>query len=535
MPTTRWERTKKFFELESASTERRSNEDLDPIPPNKRTWTFMHYAVFWVSDNLSVSGFRQASSIMDVGLSWKMTLVVTAIGQTVQGLFITICGIAGANYHVPFTIQSRASFGFYLSYLFIAMRCIVAIFWYGIQAYTGAECVRTMLYAIWPSFHNVKNTIPEHENIDTQLMVAYVIYFLTCLPMHWVGVHRLRWFFLLKAITTPFVSFALMIWTVKKAGVGNTSLFTSGNTIHGSALAWQFMSSLYSTIGGGTTLMVNAPDYSRFAPKPNHTMITILTIPVTSLVMAFLGVVVASGSAVIYGSIQWDPLILMDNWTSKGGRAAAFFIAFSFYLSQLGLNIAANSIASANDMNCMFPRYINIRRGQFISAFLGAWALTPWNILTGAPAFLSFMSGYSVWLTPIAGIMISDYFFVHRGNYNVFELYNSNGIYRFNKYGCNWRSWAAFTLAWVPLLPGFLPKVSTVVTTMNVGMEHLYDVGFFYGMPVSIISYYLLCKFFPAEETMITSPVYAFVEDYSGTVTDPEQQLSETYEKNSME
>ncbi|KAK9472083.1 permease for cytosine/purines, uracil, thiamine, allantoin-domain-containing protein [Dipodascopsis tothii] len=443
---------------------------------------------------------------MDVGLSWSMTLLCIAMGNIVQGIWITLCGFPGAKYHVPFSVQSRASFGYYLSYLMIAMRCIVAIFWYGIQAWTGAECVQSMLYAIWPSFHNVKNTIPVNQNITTQFMTAYVIYFLLCLPLHYVGVHKLRWFFIFKAITTPIVSFALMGWTIKEVGVSNTSLFTSGNTIHGSALSWQFLASMYSVIGGGTTLMVNSPDYSRFAPRVQATLITVVTIPVTSIVMAFIGVVVASGSAIIYGAIVWDPLKLIDNWTSRGGRAAAFFVAFAFLLSQLGLNVAANSMAAANDMNCLFPRYVNIRRGQFIAAVLGAWALTPWNILTGAPAFLSFMSGYSVWLTPIVGIMLADYFCVHKGNYNVYELYKPHGIYRYNKYGFNMRAWIAFTVAWVPLLPGFLPHVNSKITVTK-GMSYLYDLGFFFAFFVAFFVYWGICAYWPATETYVERAV----------------------------
>lgn len=59
-------------------------------------------------------------------------------------------------------------------------------------------------------------------------------------------------------------------------------------------------------------------------------------------------------------------------------------------------------------MSALCPRYINIRRGQIICAFVGGWALCPWEILANATGFLSFMSGYTVFLGPIAGIMITD-------------------------------------------------------------------------------------------------------------------------------
>ncbi|KAK9328895.1 permease for cytosine/purines, uracil, thiamine, allantoin-domain-containing protein [Lipomyces starkeyi] len=519
-------RINKFIQLDSASQERYSNDDLDPVPPEKRTWHARHYALFWISDNLSVSGFRQAASVMAVGLSWRLSLLCIALANIIIGSFIVINGVVGAKYHIPFSIQARASFGYYLSYLMIAMRMIVAIFWYGIQAYTGAECVQSILFAIWPSFHNVPNHLPNSANITTQFMTAYVIYFLLCLPLHYVGVHRVKWLFLAKAIATPVASLAIMGWIVHKAGLGQNSLFNQGNTVHGPALGWAFMGSLYSNIGSGVTLMVNAPDYSRYSTTKYSHLTTAVAVPFTATVITFIGVVAASGSNILFGEILWDPLLIINHWTSRGGRAGAFFCAFSFLLSQLGLNIAANSLAAANDMNCLFPKYINIRRGQFIAAFLGAWALTPWNILTSAPAFLNFMSGYSVWLGPLAGILISDFYFVHKRKYDVPELYDFQGIYRY-KYGFNWRAFFAFTIGWVPLLPGFIPTVSS--NTVVEGMVHLYNLGFFYGVGAAGLSYYLICYFFPAQETYVARPVYM----NAGIVSEEDVESSSASEKRS--
>ena len=94
--------------------------------------------------------------------------------------------------------------------------------------------------------------------------------------------------------------------------------------------------------------------------------------------VGFIGLAVTSAGTVLYGQVLWDPLRLIDQWDN---RAAAFFAAFAFVLATLGTNISANSLSAANDMTVLFPRYINIRRGQVICALLGGWALCPWEIL----------------------------------------------------------------------------------------------------------------------------------------------------------
>ncbi|KAG6879467.1 hypothetical protein C0992_002470 [Termitomyces sp. T32_za158] len=112
-------------------------------------------------------------------------------------------------------------------------------------------------------------------------------------------------------------------------------------------------------------------------------------------------IAVTSASEFIYGEVLWDPLRLIDHWDN---RAAAFFASLSFLISVIGVNIAANSVSAGNDLMALFPKYINIRRGQIICAFIGGWALCPWEILATAPGFLSFMSGYTVFLGPFAGM-----------------------------------------------------------------------------------------------------------------------------------
>ena len=54
-------------------------------------------------------------------------------------------------------------------------------------------------------------------------------------------------------------------------------------------------------------------------------------------------------------------------------------------------------VAKKDGLMCV--QYINLRRGSYIVAFVGAWALTPWNILASAFALLNFMDGYTIWVS----------------------------------------------------------------------------------------------------------------------------------------
>jgi len=67
-------------------------------------------------------------------------------------------------------------------------------------------------------------------------------------------------------------------------------------------------------------------------------------------------------------------------------------------------------------MTALLPRYINIRRGGYVCAAIGL-AMCPWNLLSSTNNFTTYLSAYSVFLSSIAGVIISDYYFVRKVHY----------------------------------------------------------------------------------------------------------------------
>lgn len=56
----------------------------------------------------------------------------------------------------------------------------------------------------------------------------------------------------------------------------------------------------------------------------------IFIIPALVTIIGFCGIAVASASQVLYGSVIWDPLKIIDHWNS---RPASFFASFSLALA----------------------------------------------------------------------------------------------------------------------------------------------------------------------------------------------------------
>lgn len=142
-----------------------SNKDMDPVPPHLRTWTTMNYVMYWISDATNVAVWELASSMIAIGLSWyvfgllftdgdwagsdfgicvisrRQALPAIAVGHLIIAVVMVANGTIGARLHVPFPVLNRSSFGFWFSYFSVISRVILSMFWFGVQTFTGSECV----------------------------------------------------------------------------------------------------------------------------------------------------------------------------------------------------------------------------------------------------------------------------------------------------------------------------------------------------------------------------------------------------------
>lgn len=115
------------------------------------------------------------------------------------------------------------------------------------------------------------------------------------------------------------------------------------------------------------------------------------------------------------------------------------------------------------------------------------------------------LSGWSVFLSPMTGIVVSDYFFVRGRQYHVGDLYvgNPSSAYWYTA-GFNFRGFLAWIVGMAPLLPGFARAIQG--TSSGNGWDHIYQISYFYGFFATLTVYALLYVAFPQERQHGTSP-----------------------------
>ncbi|MGC4100038.1 NCS1 family nucleobase:cation symporter-1 [Ferruginibacter sp.] len=464
------------------------NEDLAPIPQSKRTWGTWNYAALWISMSLCIPTYMLASGMIKEGLNWWQALLIFLLGNTIVLIPMILNGHAGAKYGIPFPVLARASFGTKGANIAAMLRAIVACGWFGIQTWIGGESVYNLIRTWTPGMEEIHITGLFPQALP---LLCFALFWLLNMVIIYFGVESIRKLLVFKAIFLPLATLALLTWAVGKAnGFGN--ILNQEATLQGADFWKYFFPALTGMVGFWATLSLNITDFTRYA-KSQKAQIRgqAIGLPPSMTLFAFVSVVVTLATTIIYGQTEWDIVKLAGKFDSK---LLVSFAMLGIIVSTLATNIAANIVSPANDFANLNPKKINFKTGGYITGIIGV-LIFPWKLMADPTGYIfTWLIAYSGLLGPIGGIMIADYYFIHKQRLVVDDLYSHKGIYGF-KNGFNNKAIIALILGIVPNIPGFL----VAVKAMNPGtvaswIVDLYHYAWFVGFFVSGVVYLLLMQ-----------------------------------------
>jgi NCS1 family nucleobase:cation symporter-1 len=460
------------------------NEDLAPIPQNKRTWGTWNYAALWVSMSLCIPTYMLASGMIKEGLNWWQAIVIFLLGNSIVLIPMILNGHAGAKYGIPFPVFARASFGTKGANIPAILRAIVACGWFGIQTWIGGESIYNLIRTWNPTLEEIHITGLFPQALPFICFLAF--WFLNMLIIYY-GVESIKKLLVFKAVFLPVATLALLFWAIVKAnGLGN--ILQQESKLHGSDFWKYFFPALTGMIGFWATLSLNITDFTRYA-RSQKAQVTgqIIGLPPSMTLFAFVGVVVTLATTIIYGQTEWDIVKLASKFESK---LVVSFAMIGIIISTLATNIAANIVSPANDFANLNPKKINFKIGGYITGVVGILIL-PWKLIADPNGYIfTWLIAYSGLLGPIGGIMIADYFFIRKQTLIVEDLYSHNGIYGF-KNGFNNNALIAFVIGVIPVVPGFLVTVKLIdANSVAIWLSNLYHYAWFVGFFVSGVVYW---------------------------------------------
>ncbi len=447
------------------------NEDLAPIPLNRRTWGTYNYAALWVAMSVCIPTYMLASGLIAGGMSWWQAIGTILLGNLIVLVPMLLNAHAGAKYGIPFPVFVRASFGVKGANIPAVLRALVACGWFGIQTWIGGGAIYSMLKILWPA----AGVWP------ACLWICFFAFWLVNMAVIWRGIETIK---VLEGIGAPFmlcVGLLLLFWITGKAGGLGPVLSAPSKFQSTGAFMKFFIPSLTGMVGFWATVALNIPDFTRYAKSQRAQVVgQALGLPAAMTLYSFIGVAVTSASVVLFGEAIWDPVALLGRFHQP---VVASIALIALLVATLNTNVAANVVSPSNDFSNLNPRRISFRTGGMITGVVGI-LMMPWRLMGDFSAYIfGWLVGYSGLLGPVAGVMIADYFIVRGSNLKVDDLYRRGGEYEYSD-GFNYKAIAALVCGVAIALIGLAVP----------SLRWLYDYAWFVGFFAAGTVYTLLMQ-----------------------------------------
>ena len=480
------------------------NEDLAPVPIERRTWTTYSYMALWIGMAINIPSWTLAAGLIALGMDWLQAVITIGLANVIVLVPMLLNSHAGTKYGIPFPVFARASFGVFGANLAALLRAFVACGWFGIQTWIGGGAIFVLVGAVlgadswWSTAPGFALGFGGEQ--PWTLWLSFVIFWVMNLYIILRGMDTLRIFENWSAPFLVTIALLLTVWMVIQAS-GFGPIFAQESTVGWGSGFWAlFFPSLMGMIAFWSTLSLNMPDFTRFGRSQRDQVVgQALGLPTTMTLFALLAVITASATVVVYGETIFDPVALV----SRFDNAVVIVIALlAVVIATLTTNVAANLVSPSYDFSNAWPKRISFRTGGIITAILGV-VIQPWYLISDPAVYIfTWLGFYGGALGAIAGVLIADYWFIRRTELRLADLYRPEGEYEYSA-GWNWR-------AAVALIVGGLLAVGGAYTVEGGQgpfpvdgiiplFQPLYDYSWVVGLVVAFVLYWALSKFFPVE------------------------------------
>lgn len=418
----------------------------DLLPSDERLMGQISYTNTWIGGSIYIGVFMVGSSLVPPNGSLNLFQAIMAlfIGLSVIAICYNLNGMPGNVHGIPFVVQARTCFGYQGSKFPILVRAVPAIFWYGIQTWVGAVALNALSLKIL-GFENI--------------WVWFVIFQFIQMALSYFGFDGIK---IVQNIGSVIIVLSLigMFFVIYKEF--GTEIGTKIINIPGT-WGYDFWVSVVTIIGVMTAMVLNMGDYTReYFRSSGAKMFAahwIGSVPVV-MFMALIGLLAAGVTG------EWDPIVL---FTKLLPNSWVLIVALIFVIiSQVTTNILLNVVPPTYILMDLFG--FSYKKGALITGFL-VFLTFPWKIMN-ASGFFFFIQFYSMFLGPIFAVMVVDYYFIRKKEYDLLELYNTKGRYA----GVNWAG------------------IITIIVAGAIAYLIDFSLAWAISIPIAAVLYYVLMK-----------------------------------------
>ena len=473
------------------------NWDLVTVNPSNKNWNWKDLFCFWGVNIQSVVGFSLITSLYLIyNLNTFVVFFGTILGSLLVYFFSNWIGKPSQKFGLPFVVLLRSSLGVRGAKYFGILRAIVGVFMFGIQTYFLSKfltyLIRIFLFSIEPSIleQNFFLLFFLNLNVIDWFSIIAVVFIQTFLFSAGMIFNRKIIIFSALAVYLGMLLFFLSVFLNDVKFTSNSflnfldfkNLFNKDNlgpliTVTGTIFAY------FSIV------ILSFGDFSRYVKNETELKKGNISLILNLIIFSFFALFIVTGVDAFLKQDTENLSRILTNPTDIVGKLDNLLITnlvlIFIILASLSTNLVANFIPSQYSLINFIPSSLSLKSSSFVIAILGLLVGIFWLSFFSQIGILSFIDTFGAFFGPLFGIMISDFYFVQRGNLinkDIYSLEKNTAYY----YTGGWHLKGIYSL-----IIGFIFSGSTI---WNSNLMFLHSYSWIIGALVTALTYYLLAK-----------------------------------------
>ena len=473
------------------------NWDLVSVNPNNKNWDWTDLFCFWGINIQSVIGFSLIASLYLIyELNAFVVFFGTLLGSILVYFFSNWIGKPSQKFGLPFVVLLRSSLGVRGAKYFGILRGLVGIFMFGIQTYFLSKAfgylIRIVIFSVQPSLldQDIFLTFLLGLNIIDWASIVIAIFLQTFLFS--VGMIFNKRLIKFSAIAVYF-GMLLFFFSILLSDVKFTTEAFINSLDYGSFIDFTNIGPLLTVTGTTfayfSLIIISFGDFSRYVKNESELKKGNLSLVLNLIIFSFLALFIVIGVDAFLNQNPENLSRILTNPTdiigSFNNLLVTNLVLIFIIIASASSNLVANFIPSQYTLINLIPSSLSLKSSSFILAIFGFLVGIFWLTYLSQIGILSFVDTIGAFFGPLFGIMISDFYFIKKGNLINKDIYSleSNGAYF---YSGGWHIKGVYSL-----ILGFIFSSSTI---WNSNLMFLHSFSWMIGAFVAGFVYYLLAK-----------------------------------------
>ncbi len=471
------------------------NWELVSVNPTNKNWSWKDLFCFWGVNIQSVIGFSLIASLYVVyNLNSFAVFFGSIIGSVLVYFFSNLIGSPSQKYGLPFATLLRSSLGYSGAQFFGFIRSLVGIFMFGIQTYFLSKAIS---YLIRILFFTIDSSILDKDIflifllglniIDWSSLVICVIFQIYIFSRGMLYNRKIINFSaIIVYLGLIFFFLLVLLYDVKLTTKAFVEILNFENFLNHENIVPTI------TVAGTvfayfSIIIISLGDFTRYIKNQKELKNGNLSLLLNLILFSVFAVFIVSGSDIFLNQKFDDIERIFTNPTDIIGKYDNLHITvitlFFVIVASASTNLIANFIPSQYSLINFHPNKLNIKNVSYIIGLFGFLIGIFWPTLLSQIGVMSFIDTFSCFFGPISGVMITNYYLIHKKNIYVKDIHllSPESSFHFSK---GWHLKAVYSV-----ILGFIFASSTI---WNINLMFLQTYAWIIGAFVSGFIYYLL-------------------------------------------